>query len=594
MELALEGTVNERHVRILLDKEQCRIGRSREAEIWLDHATVSRLHAAVQVLEDHIVVKDLGSHNGTFLNGTKVTAPVTVRPRDEIQLGGIKLKLLPLASDRVGIQELDSALLPDGSVQTLQEIRITPWPEMTSTASMDLTNATMVQQTMMTSMLKSRPGGGGGAYERLLDYWDKGKGSGPTVAPDLAAALPHMMNFQTVDDTVRTLPDWMRSTVRPRTLALFLRESEEEGIHLKAVWPPRAFRHRRALLTPALLQDVAEGFTSRLLGNQTKHADGAGEGVTDERAFVAPLRYQDRSLGVLYLGTDEAGLTAADQARASHEAFHSAATLYAMKMVQSFEFERRLREEGQLRREKDRMSDAMAVAAKIQRKLLPETLPEIPGYELFTELQASLETAGDLYDVLSLSGSATGVLVGDASGKGVGASLLMANVLASIRMSLTDTSSLIAIVERLNTLLERSTEPDHFVTLFLARLDHESHTLEYVNAGHNPPFLLAPGREPLRLTTTGIPAGMIPGSTYTCERVPFPPGALLCLYTDGLTEAGAGSEEYGDERLLQYLSRVVAEPVSRTGPALLQDLEAFLNGRSLHDDMTIVLVRRSG
>ena len=591
MELALEGTVNERHVRILLDKEQCRIGRSREAEVWLDHATVSRLHAAIQVLEDHIILKDLGSHNGTFLNGTKITAPVTVRPRDEIQLGGIRLKLLPLASDRIGVQELDTVLLPDGSVQTLQEIRITPWPESSATGNQDLTSQTMVQQTMMTSVLKSRPGGG--AYERLLDFWDKGKESGPTVTPDLAGALPHMMNFQTVDDTVRTLPDWMRSTVRPRTLALFLRESEGEDLHLKAVWPPRAFRHRRALLTSTLLRDVDAGFTSRLLGNETKHADGAGDGVTDERAFVAPLRYQERSLGVLYLGTDEAGLAAPEPAKAAHEAFHSASSLYAMKMVQSFEFDRRLREEGQLRREKDRMTDAMAVAAKIQRKLLPETLPEIPGYELYAELKASLETAGDLYDVMPLSGSTSALLVGDASGKGVGASLLMANVLASIRMSLTDTSSLTEIVERLNTLLEHSTEPDHFVTLFLARLDHDAHTLEYVNAGHNPPFLIAPGAEPLRLGATGIPAGMISGTTYTSERVPFPPGALLCLYTDGLTEAGAGSEEYGDERLLQCLSRGMSEPVSRTGPAVLLDLETFLSGRSLHDDMTIVLVRRS-
>jgi serine phosphatase RsbU (regulator of sigma subunit) len=592
VELALEGTVNERHVRILLDKEQCRIGRSREAEVWLDHATVSRLHAAVQVLDDHIVLKDLGSHNGTFLNGTRITSPVTVRPRDEIKLGGIRLKLLPLASDRLGVQELDSVLLPEGTVQTLQEIRVLPWPEATPTAAtnMDLTSVTM-QQTILGSVLKGRPGERG-AYERLLDHWDKGSVSGPTAAPNLAGVLPHMMNFQTVDETVRTLPDWMRSTVRPRTLALFLREREEEEIHLKAVWPPHAFRHRRALLTPVILREVADGVTSRLLGSEGTHVEGTSEGMTDERAFVAPLRYQERSLGVLYLGTDEAGLVAPDPAKAAHEAFHSATALYAMKMVQSFEFERRVHEEGQVRREKDRMADAMAVAAKIQRKLLPETLPEIPGYELFAELLACLETAGDLYDVAPLSGSTVCFLVGDASGKGVGAALLMANVLASIRMSLTEASSLTAIVERLNTLLERTTEADHFVTLFLARLDHDAHTLEYVNAGHNPPFLLGAGKEPHRLTTTGIPAGMIPGSTYTSETVPFPPGALLCLYTDGLTEAGAGSEEYGEERLIQGLARGMHEPVSRTGPALLHDVETFLNGRQPHDDTTLVLVRR--
>jgi len=149
-------------------------------------------------------------------------------------------------------------------------------------------------------------------------------------------------------------------------------------------------------------------------------------------------------------------------------------------------------------------------------------------------------------------------------------------------------------VERLNTQLEHSTEPDHFVTLFLGRLDLASHRLEYVNAGHVPPILLQPGEEPRRLTATGIPAGMLPDWSYSSQSIDFPVGSLLCVFTDGIPEAEVSGEWYGEDRLLRILIQRLDQPTSEIGRALLDDVEQFLQGNHLTDDTTLLLMRRIG
>jgi sigma-B regulation protein RsbU (phosphoserine phosphatase) len=299
----------------------------------------------------------------------------------------------------------------------------------------------------------------------------------------------------------------------------------------------------------------------------------------------------EEPVGILYVGRSD---LEGDDTRAALHAFNSLASLFAMKMAQCLEFERRLREHAQLQREKDSMADAIAIAARIQKKLLPERLPEAAAYEIAADLWPSLETSGDLYDVLRLGPGHLGLVVGDASGKGLGAALLMANVLASLRMSFTETASLTDIMERLNAQLEQSTEPDHFVTLFLGRLDLERHTLEYVNAGHIFPVLLAPGGPAARLETTGIPAGMMAGAHYGMKTVGLSPGSLLCLYTDGMPEAARpGGPEYGEERLHRLLAGSMNGPTKDAMVALRNDLDEYMAGEPLADDTTMLLVRRN-
>jgi serine phosphatase RsbU (regulator of sigma subunit) len=590
MDLVLEGTVKGQYVRIHLDKPALRVGRSQDADIRIDDATVSRSHAMLSVLDDHLELKDLGSHNGTFLNGRRLTDPAAVKPGDQIRIGSIVLTLLPTAAPTMGIQQIATILLPEEAVRAVLQVPLEVIRERKNTKTDPENLPTMIGSRLMDLM------------ETVPEEADTYEGHLEVVT----TALPRMIATQTPDEAIQTLPELVQCMGPHRTLTLLLYDTTRREMYLKAAWPAKALESRKTLLTADLLRTAMNEKMSHMVervGGTT--IDGAtgdvpprdGHGgeiwdALDRVAFVAPLRVNEEPVGILYVGRsdlDENGT------RAALHAFNSLASLFAMKMAQCLEFERRLREHAQLQREKDRMSDAIAIAARIQKKLLPERLPETSGYDIVADLWPSLETSGDLYDVLRLSSSHVGLVVGDASGKGLGAALLMANVLASLRMSFTESASLVEIMERLNAQLEQSTDPDHFVTLFLGRLDTERHTLEYVNAGHIFPVLHAPGAKEVRLEATGIPAGMMAGTRYGSRRVEVPAGALLCLYTDGMPEAArVGGPEYGEERLHSMLARSGGRPARDSMAELRKDLDEFMAGEPLADDTTILMVRRTG
>jgi phosphoserine phosphatase RsbU/P len=580
MELILEGTVKGQYVRIHLDKAAFRVGRSQDADIRLDDATVSRSHAMLSVQDDHLELKDLGSHNGTYVNGRRLTDPAAVRPGDQIRIGSVVLTLLPTAAPTMGIQQVATILMPPESVRTVAHVPLEVIREQ---------GKTKIDPENLPTMIGSR----------LMDLVETAPDEPETYEGHLEVvtmALPRMIATQTPDEAIQSLPELVQCMGAPRTLVLLLHDAARREVYLKAAWPPKALETRKTLLTADVLRTAMNERVSRMVeGADTGAAaarDIGGErwDATDRVAFVAPLRVNEEAVGLLYAGRSD---VEGEEAKASLHAFNSLASLFAMKLAQCMEFERRLREHAQLQREKDRMTDAIAIAARIQKKLLPERLPEAPGYEIAADLWPSLETAGDLYDVLRLSETKVGLVIGDASGKGLGAALLMANVLASLRMSFTDTASLVEILDRLNAQLEQSTDPDHFVTLFRGRLDTESHRLEYVNAGHIFPVLLAPGAAPVRLEATGIPAGMIPGTRYAAKTADIPPGSLLALYTDGIPEAAsADGHEYGEERLHGILSTAMERPVGETMVALQKDLDDYLAGVPLADDTTVVLARR--
>jgi len=576
MDLVLEGTVKGQYVRIHLDKAALRVGRSQDADIRIDDATVSRSHAILSVLDDHLELKDLGSHNGTFLNGRRLTDPAAVKPGDQIRIGSIVLTLLPTAAPTMGIQQIATILLPVEAVRTVSQVPLEVIRERKNTKTDPENLPTMIGSRLMDLM------------ETVPEEADTYEGHLEVVT----TALPRMIATQTPDEAIQTLPELVQCMGPHRTLTLLLYDTTRREMYLKAAWPAKALESRKTLLTADLLRAAMNEKMSRMVERVGAAAgpDGAEWEAMDRLAFVAPLRVNEEPVGILYVGRSD---LEGDDARAALHAFNSLASLFAMKMAQCMEFERRLREHAQLQREKDLMTDAIAIAARIQKKLLPETLPEAAGYDIAADLWPSLETSGDLYDVLRLGSHGIGLVVGDASGKGLGAALLMANVLASLRMSFTADASLSDILERLNTQLEQSTEPDHFVTLFLGRLDTERHTLEYVNAGHIFPVLLAPGREAARLEATGIPAGMMAGSHYGVKTVELPPGSLLCLYTDGMPEAARpGGPEYGEERLHEHLGASTSRSVRDTMAALRKDLDEYMADDPLADDTTMLLVRR--
>jgi sigma-B regulation protein RsbU (phosphoserine phosphatase) len=185
------------------------------------------------------------------------------------------------------------------------------------------------------------------------------------------------------------------------------------------------------------------------------------------------------------------------------------------------------------------------------------------------------------------------VVLGDVSGKGVGAAMLMSHVTACYRLLFDICPDMAELAERLNQRVFVSSDTMSFVTLFLGKLDPKTHRFRYVSAGHNPALLMCPGKGVMELSATGLPIGLMESTQYEVKEINLPPGCLLCVYSDGITEAQVSDEFYGEERLLEGLQKRIDSPLEDVVSGLLEDLSDFLGDEEADDDITLFLLRRS-
>jgi phosphoserine phosphatase RsbU/P len=233
----------------------------------------------------------------------------------------------------------------------------------------------------------------------------------------------------------------------------------------------------------------------------------------------------------------------------------------------------------------------LAIAREVQERLFPQQCPSIPGVELFGLCRPAREVGGDYYDFFTLPQGILGLAVGDVSGKGVPASLLMASLQASLRgQTLAGVANIDRLMAHLNSLVYAASSVNRYATFFYAQYQPDRCLLTYVNAGHNPPILLRRDSDVARLEAGGPPVGLLPEASYQGASVEIKPGDLLLLFTDGISEAmNAADEEWGEERMLCVLkSSFTAKPAS-IASALFQAADEFTGLAPQHDDMTVVI-----
>lgn len=242
----------------------------------------------------------------------------------------------------------------------------------------------------------------------------------------------------------------------------------------------------------------------------------------------------------------------------------------------------------------ERLNQEIEIAREVQQTLLPhDNGPSVPGLEYAGVCRPALGVGGDYYDFLGLANGGFGVAIGDVSGKGVAAALLMASLQASLRGQTLDAhDDLAAIVFRMNRLLYEATAPNRYATFFYAQYDPPTRKLTWVNAGHNAPFLFC-GAEIRRLDEGGPVIGLLPDVEYTQASVTLKPGDLLVAFTDGISEAmNADNEEWNEKRLSEAIAawdRTL--PIPELLGHLLGCADQHAKGAPQHDDMTIVAVR---
>lgn len=238
--------------------------------------------------------------------------------------------------------------------------------------------------------------------------------------------------------------------------------------------------------------------------------------------------------------------------------------------------------------------DEIAVARQVQLALLPRKQPRVPGWEVWSFSRPANDVGGDLVDYIELDALRHGVLLGDVAGKGLGAALLMAKLQATLRAIASEAGSLDELGARVNTIFHRDGLDNRYATLFYAELEHHSGHLRYLNAGHNPAFLLSRDGQRM-LGASSQPLGMLAATKYIEGSLTLEPGDLLLAYSDGLTEArNVAGEEFGMERLERLLPSLKTQTPEAIGASILHEVDRFLGEARPGDDLSLLVIARSG
>ena len=245
--------------------------------------------------------------------------------------------------------------------------------------------------------------------------------------------------------------------------------------------------------------------------------------------------------------------------------------------------------------ERERYLKELEIAHQIQRSFLPQSCPEIEGYQLAAFTLPARHVGGDFYDFIPLEGERWGLVVADVSDKGVPAALFMALSRSLVRAYSLEYQSVPQALESFNSFVEADNPSAMFVTLFYATLHPQSGRLTYINAGHNPPVILR-GRDNkvVMLEARGMALGVMPRVQLEEHPVDLKPGDVLVLYTDGFTEALNQQEEmFGLERMIEEIQRHRHEPAQQLMQSLLDAVNRFVGDAPQADDLTLLVIRRS-
>ena len=537
--LRLRGQIADQVHTWPLEGEVAVVGRSSRCTVHLPDGTVSKEHAEIRREGDAWRVRDLGSRNGTRVNGRDVVGAVAIRSGDRIEFGQVVLDVVS-----------------DGSPSSVR----------------------FNDATVMGSSLRLRA-------DQILERQSRGAATGRIVHV-LAEAGRLLVRPKPLTETCDELLSFVEKTVHASRYVLLLQtEPGAEPVQV-AARTPGGRANQPLVLSRSIMRKVMDECASVLTADAAVDPRFQGQqsivAQSVRSAMAVPLFDNERVLGVLYVDSQDRSSGFNEE---QLELLTLLANMSAVKITNA-----RLLEADQQRA---RLRQEIATAAEIQRGMLTAGTPALPGWEFDVFLQSCYEVGGDLYDVHVAADGRVTLLLGDVTGKGLGAALLMSSFLASARVLYDTGLGLADLAARLGKLVHASTDSGRFITGFLARLDPAAGTVEYVNAGHPSPCLVGP-RGLLELESTGVPFGILPDFRYGSSVAQMPPGALLAVFSDGIPEAQKGEEFFDEERLHAALREAAAlESIEGVRRAVLARVEEFLEGAPRTDDMTLMLIRRA-
>jgi len=299
-------------------------------------------------------------------------------------------------------------------------------------------------------------------------------------------------------------------------------------------------------------------------------------------AMCVPLWHEDEVLGVLYVDNVAAPVPYehTDLLILTHIGHLAAVKILETKSLEELQLKRQMEEE--LKR-----------AASLQQSLLPAEPLLLPPYRVAGRNIPSQDVGGDYFDFIEAESTLLTIGLGDVAGKGMPAALLMTNLHASVRAHVESQQPLPLIMARLNRSIHQAVRGERFITLVLIALDRGTGDFQYVNAGHNPPYLVHASGEIEQLSVGGLLLGMFPEATYESATLKLQAGDVLVLYSDGVTEArNDADDEYGEERLTAFLAKNRGLDPEKLVESLIRTVNEFSKDGKPGDDVTVTVIRR--
>ena len=548
-------TEDEPSYRIPLDFDTVRIGRSKRNEICLGKdGNVSRFHAEISVIGKRYFVDDLDSSNGTYVNGSPVERRTPLPPGSRVQVGNAVITLRDSGDSDDVIAPPPLEPLPGESV-------ILSASEVVEAGS--LPDGTAAEPSSEPENPRAR------AFAALVRW-----------APDLMSERP-------LSEVLTLVLEMVFQAIAPERAALLLLEGDPPQLTPGASRGMQPGTDGKALVSTTIANRVIGHQQSVLTldaQSDPRFMDAESIGFDSvHSAMSVPLWNNREVIGMIYVDRIQRRVSFS---KIDLEVLTLLANLSAIKIDHV-----RLAERDQKMREIER---ELKTAAQIQRRLLPGEPPSFAGYDLHGHNDPCYEVGGDYFDFQPRENGRLGIAVGDVSGKGIGAALLMATLQASFRAHAATDASPEVLVERLNRAICASSEANKFITFFYGELDRETHGLHYVNAGHNPPLLFRSNGDVETLRTGGLILGFEPTIRFAQEELTLAPGDVLLLFTDGVTEApGPDGEEFGEERLGEIVRGSGQASASDITQRIRDGVDAFTDGADPFDDFTVCVIRRT-
>jgi serine phosphatase RsbU (regulator of sigma subunit) len=548
--------------RFPLGRLRITLGRSARNDLCIPDPFASRVHAEVRREGEEYFLQDLGSANGTIYNGSSVEGTVPLTSGGRIQIGETEI----VFDDGTYHSSMGATMITDNSSTSLPEATI-------ALASGDRTTSGLLE-----------------AIEGARSKPDISAAEQAAREGDLLALISKvgitLLSSSTLEQTLEQIVSLVFEAVPADRCLLMMRDEHSEELKVAVarlrdrVGEVGEIRVSRNVMDEVVIRGKS------VLTSDAQHDPRFASGTVvlqGVRSVLAvPLGVSEKVFGIIYADSPIAeGRFTEDHLKV----LTTLASVAAIRVENARLVESRFQQE--------RLERELQLAMEIQQRFQPTAPPVVPGYEFQGISFPCYEIGGDYYDFIEREDGRLVIALGDVSGKGTAAALLMSSLHAAIHAQTGSHDSLVETISAVNRYLADNIPSNRFVTLFYAELDPESGAVSFLNAGHNPPLIVHAAGTVEQLASGGLPLGINANADYREGRTTLQMGDVLVIYSDGVTEASSPTgEEFGPTRLYEVVSRNVEASAAGIRDRIESALTKFSQGTQAADDITLVIVKR--